>query len=349
MKKIEKYHILISINMDLIPSYTLEAENLFLTKKRESRNSTDYTDFIMAWKCNSTEVIKRIAVSIIYLLKDTMLPIAESYFKIVYSYYTNQNFFEKIKISYFKMIKKNIEDIINFFLANFTYYLPDINQVDFFIKDVFVNFMMNNFSKSLFDIDISCLIDFDGDNKGTFSWNIGETGEIFGNLFKQKIDRFMDPKDTQSYINFLESERFLQILNYTDRQLEEDHAFIQWIFPLDVPSAFNSNAPIINPYLLQDYPEVCQAILVSTEKMVSYWGFENKVVVDVEKLKLLRGHNGLRFSRMLQSLVYHGHDDLARVYLTEVLNYSKLISPSYQNGITIWELCYNNAFDKMHV
>ena len=38
-----------------------------------------------------------------------------------------------------------------------------------------------------------------------------------------------------------------QILAFGDRQLEEVHDYIQWLFPLPEPSRFNPDAPLLTP------------------------------------------------------------------------------------------------------
>ncbi|MFN3593440.1 MAG: opioid growth factor receptor-related protein [Thiobacillaceae bacterium] len=38
-----------------------------------------------------------------------------------------------------------------------------------------------------------------------------------------------------------------QILAWDDERLERVHDYIQWLFPLDAPSAFNPLAPVLSP------------------------------------------------------------------------------------------------------
>lgn len=124
---------------------------------------------------------------------------------------------------------------------------------------------------------------------------------------------------TVDYINFLNNElltekykSYSDIMNYTDGDIEDDCRFIQWIFPLAEKSAFASNVPIINLTELKQAiardKTIIKKLIKSYVLMMNHWGLlEN----DKNKVELLNGHNALRFSRMLQSLIYHGQVDMA--------------------------------------
>lgn len=124
---------------------------------------------------------------------------------------------------------------------------------------------------------------------------------------------------TRDYINFLnnvqlteKNKSYNDIINYTYDDIESDCRFIQWIFPLAEKSAFALNVPIIDleelNYEIEKDKTIVKKIAKSYILMMNHWGLlEN----NSEKIELLNGHNALRFSRMLQSLVYHGQIDLA--------------------------------------
>lgn len=92
--------------------------------------------------------------------------------------------------------------------------------------------------------------------------------------------------DTNDYINFLASQRYEDIMNYNDHQLESDHNFIQWIFPTTTKSAFTHNAPIIDIKELRTYH--VEQIVRSLNKMTDYWGILDGVI-DIPRLRLLNG------------------------------------------------------------
>ena len=166
---------------------------------------------------------------------------------------------------------------------------------------------------------------------------------------------------THQYIDFIEGKvaassgsKIDRIFNYSDDALEQDHAYIQWLFPLPEPSRFNPDAPLINVAELQEamvrYPALQATMIQSAAKMNAFWGIEP---FDARKLKKLNGHNGLRFSRVLQSLVYHGLKETAQNMLHVVLDAMKTGKVSLQptlngkTGMTLWEVGFIHACSVM--
>ncbi len=175
---------------------------------------------------------------------------------------------------------------------------------------------------------------------------------------------------TQKYIQFMtgsaptsEGLFISDVLDkYTDRELEFDHAYIQWIFPLPEASRFNPDAPLIDVSELKkelqgngSSNENTVRILKENHeravlKMVQFWGIDP---FNAKRLACLNGHNGLRFSRFIQCMVYHGHQVQARSVLDNVLaivnstdpNQAKMLRPSMDraSGMTIWEERYLHA------
>jgi hypothetical protein len=159
---------------------------------------------------------------------------------------------------------------------------------------------------------------------------------------------------TMDYIHFIKGsgntghgKTFEEIMKYNDQQLEGDHQFIQWIFPLPTVSMFNSNCPVINVKELQKYPQAKEAVLGPYEKLTRFWGiFEDPI--DARRITLLNGHNGLRFSRFLQSMVYHNQADLAESTLNRVKGNLSLLSPTMgRSGKTLWEELFLEAKETM--
>ncbi len=168
-----------------------------------------------------------------------------------------------------------------------------------------------------------------------------------------RVSRLSGLNTTKEYIQFIRGGTtshgmtFEEIMNYTDRDLEDDHAYIQWIFPLAAPSQFNPDAPVINIAELQNYPEAKEAMLRSYEKITKFWGLYSDPI-DRKRLILLNGHNGLRFSRFLQSMVYHGHENLAEETLEKVKANLHILSPRKGRlGKTLWEELFIEAKEQI--
>jgi hypothetical protein len=173
-------------------------------------------------------------------------------------------------------------------------------------------------------------------------------------MFRSVQRNMSKANGTLEYIEFIRGRKtphgitHEKILNYTDQELEGDHEYIQWIFPLATSSMFNPDAPVINVKELQNYPEASAAILRSSEKLTKFWGIHSDPVDD-RRLRLLNGHNGLRFSRFLQSMVYHGHANIADEVLQRVLSNVHKLSPSRgKGGKTLWEEKFLEAKEKMN-
>ena len=178
--------------------------------------------------------------------------------------------------------------------------------------------------------------------------------------------------NTDDYVSFIEGTLVIppykrnieQILNYSEDELEEDHSYIQWLFPLHETSNFNPYAPLLDVSYLQQLlaqkPIIIETITKSAEKMMNFWGIKP---FDQDRLRMLNGHNGLRFSRVLQSLVFHGLQPLAKEMLEVVLDVlhkqqqfsifprdKKLfLRPTYDRNskLTLWEVNYQRACDLM--
>ena len=62
-------------------------------------------------------------------------------------------------------------------------------------------------------------------------------------------------------------------------ELEGHHDFVQWLFPLDVPSAAISQSPILEPSEITEFrasPALRERLLMSLDLMLDFYGFERK-------------------------------------------------------------------------
>lgn len=181
---------------------------------------------------------------------------------------------------------------------------------------------------------------------------------------------------TIEYLKFLNNEiktpdgaTYTQIMNYNDTQLEDNHNFIQWIFPLTVPSkATLHNHPIINDFtILNKHINFARKkMALSFILMTRHWGIKTHFIStqytsciknpfpqknlppflrlqvhDRNALQLLNFHDSLRLSRMLQSLVYHNYKNLATYLLNTIIPYTNtILTPMYHPSTTTTEWAY---------
>jgi hypothetical protein len=100
------------------------------------------------------------------------------------------------------------------------------------------------------------------------------------------------------------------------QRLEDSHDYIQWLFPLDEPSAHNSNAPILTKEDIETFRnsrKLQWCILTSVHIFMRFLHFTTRNWVSSFD------HNQLRITRMLKCLMLLGLEEHARVLLDEIL------------------------------
>ena len=112
--------------------------------------------------------------------------------------------------------------------------------------------------------------------------------------------------------------------------LESSHTYIQFLFPTDVPSKFNPASVALTPTEAQAIARslpACLRLLFSLIMMLRFYGFsyaDGEIGVDEtrmpERLANMKraGHNKLRITRILRSLVLLGCRRLARTWLAHL-------------------------------
>lgn len=116
----------------------------------------------------------------------------------------------------------------------------------------------------------------------------------------------------------------LDLWTQTFDELEQNHDFIQWLFPLPEPSPVNPHAPLLDPTTLaaaQQSEQVKQNLLRSYDTMAAFWGFNRndyggiqpsaQFAIQSKKWCCYNDHNQLRLTRMLRCMSLVGHHDLA--------------------------------------
>jgi len=113
--------------------------------------------------------------------------------------------------------------------------------------------------------------------------------------------------------------------------LEQEHDFIQWLFPLRTPSPVNPEAPTLGEHDVAQFRSndaLKMRLRQSFELMLDFYGLamkqhEGLVTVQRADTFALRAenwltpgnHNFLRITRILKSLTVLGQEDLARAFL----------------------------------
>jgi hypothetical protein len=69
-----------------------------------------------------------------------------------------------------------------------------------------------------------------------------------------------------------------EILGWTDERLEYCHDYIQWLFPTDQPSAFNSDAPLVTSAgraTFKKSQRLRDNLLRAFDRMLAFYGFQS--------------------------------------------------------------------------
>lgn len=151
----------------------------------------------------------------------------------------------------------------------------------------------------------------------------GIQATLFDYFQKAMIVGFLSGSKRNHYGKFIS-----QIWDYSDWQLEHDHCYIQWLFPLDTPSEHNYNAPVIKKSYIDSLSPHSLAIIQrnmirSLTVMLQFYGFaltgfEGKPVISKHNFEEKKGnwcvmynHNQLRITRILKSLCFFGLEQYA--------------------------------------
>ena len=122
-----------------------------------------------------------------------------------------------------------------------------------------------------------------------------------------------------------------EIIGWDDLKLEGIHNYIQWVFPIEEPSAFNIHCPVLMPEDVFEFasdPEIKNRFYLILHKMFKFYGFkpENKGMgfgLDFEsrkhKLFSYKDHNQLRMTRILRCLCLLGFEELAHMFYNDCL------------------------------
>jgi hypothetical protein len=144
------------------------------------------------------------------------------------------------------------------------------------------------------------------------------------------IVRFYAGKGTDSGGRTIE-----EVWDFGYRQLEIVHDYIQWLFPLPKPSAYNPEAPLLTPrtaLAFRTSEELRGRLSRSIELMLRFYGFETARAADgglrIGQTKEFsersrnwitpHNHNHLRLTRILESTRLLGCEEFSRALLTSL-------------------------------
>jgi hypothetical protein len=141
-----------------------------------------------------------------------------------------------------------------------------------------------------------------------------------------------------------------QLLFLDDTAFEDIHDFIQWLFPLPEPSAFNSRAPLLTPQDKDTFrgdATLRTELERSFERFLTFLGLMRTAGgtitegpnFEVRKADVWSGpnHNWLRISRVLRSLYLLGLEEQSKAFYTWLeVQYRSKRFPIPQNTFGFW-------------
>ncbi len=122
-----------------------------------------------------------------------------------------------------------------------------------------------------------------------------------------------------------------EIWALNDFWLEHDHKYIQWLFPIDTQTKFNRHAPVLtfeDKKVFAESEQLKQSQRHSLSIMLRFFGMQqdgNKILA-TEHLSIRDhiwlkhgGHNHLRISRIIRSLMLCGQPELSHRFQRAML------------------------------
>ncbi len=105
-----------------------------------------------------------------------------------------------------------------------------------------------------------------------------------------------------------------EIQRWPDDQLEKVHDYIQWLFPLLEPSAFNLAAPVLNRESIGEFrarPDLQEKLRVSFRRMMIFYGLETR---SGEQVTVNRAPNFAAKATVWLSPGNHNHLRITRIF-----------------------------------
>lgn len=120
------------------------------------------------------------------------------------------------------------------------------------------------------------------------------------------VDFYLDANPLRDDLGFT----FKDVMQFTDEQLETQHDYIQWMFPIREASQFNPYAPLVTNHtilLFRELDILRDRMFESYEKMKSFYFTRGRCWDWVTP----NNHNFLRITRIIKSLKLFGLEQQA--------------------------------------
>lgn len=127
---------------------------------------------------------------------------------------------------------------------------------------------------------------------------------------------------------------FHEILAWSDEKLEDVHDYIQWLFPLPEPSAFNPDAPILSPAdiaAVSADATVRANIRAAFDRMLRFYALAPDTERQPKPWVCPADHNHLRFTRILRSLTLLGFPQEAKTLYAGITQFKSVFPERTKN------------------
>jgi hypothetical protein len=127
-----------------------------------------------------------------------------------------------------------------------------------------------------------------------------------------------------------------QVLGWPDEDWEEQHDFIQWLFPTDGPSLYNPDAPVLDAATIARFradPLLRNRLRRSFDRWLAFSGItrtDDGLALDNPNPRVWgrQNHNWLRITRVLRSLNLLGLPDEAQAFFALLNTIQAKIDPT---------------------
>jgi hypothetical protein len=125
----------------------------------------------------------------------------------------------------------------------------------------------------------------------------------------------------------------VDVLGFSDEQLEQVHDYIQWLFPLPTRSAAQPQSPVLTQAEIEAIrvdPTTIATLKAATERMLRFYR-------DTRWWLTSHNHNHLRITRILHSLtLLVGPEDARRFYKAILALHEAAGAPINPRSLRYW-------------
>lgn len=162
-------------------------------------------------------------------------------------------------------------------------------------------------------------------------------------------------KDSQTIIDFLENRStdykgrtFMDIVECSDKKMEECRDQVQWMFPLHEESNFAQTYPIVTAETLQkakNSPFIKNNLLIAKSRMEKFLAIGECKDIDIQrKWCQERNHNLLRITRVIRCLRLFGMKDDAIDFHDKALKAGNYFGISNVTTAYWWRALYEDIW-----